>query len=169
MYILEETDERFTIAESTQPNAGDGLFAKELIKKGDFLEVIGVMVKCGSSADICTAYANSYKFAAAENPTNYIVPLGYAGIVNHTNDKALQNVALSYSKNRSKRSAHAGQVVYEAIRDIQPGEELLGHYGDGLEGVLKWANEKSSVVDHNKVEWNKFLAHNLYDLGILKL
>lgn len=169
MYTVEETDERFNIGPSTQPNAGDGLFAKELIKKGDFLEVIGVMVKCGSSADICTAYANSYKFAAAEKPTNYIVPLGYAGIVNHTSDRAVQNVALSYSKSRSKRSIHAGQVVYEAIRDIQPGEELLGYYGDGLEGVLKWAEEKSSVVDQNKVEWDKFLAHNLYDLGILKL
>jgi SET domain-containing protein len=158
MIIVDEDDKRFYIAPSTVPGAGNGLFAKEMIRKGDCLEVIGVMVRAGSEADQCTEYANHYKFAASDkNPTCYIVPLGYAGIVNHTDDKSQQNVFLSYSKSRSKRNPNAGQVAYEALRDIVPGEEILGYYGDGRDKALKWQKNKS--------EWDKFLAHNLYDLG----
>lgn len=162
MTIVDEEDKRFYIAPSTIPGAGNGLFAKELIRRGDYLEVIGVMVKAGSMADQCTHYANEYKFAAREkNPTCYIVPLGYAGIVNHTDDQHRQNVTLSYDKGRAKQSIHANEVAYKAIRDIYPGEEILGYYGEGRDKALKWQK--------NKAEWDKFLAHNLYDLGTLKL
>lgn len=128
MYIVEETDNRFEIKKSTIDTAGWGCFAKELIKKGDFLEIIGIIVKPGSLSDQCTHYAKRYKFAASERQDAKIVPMGFGGIVNHTNDEEKQNVFLTYlPRNRSKRSVHSTQAVHMALRDIQAGEELLGN------------------------------------------
>lgn len=168
MYLVEETDDRFYVKDSTIPNAGLGCFAKERIQAGDCLEVIGVYVKCKSPADICTAYANRYKFAARENFTYYIVPLGWGGMVNHTDDKTRQNVELRWKKGRSKKSQHSGDVVYVALRDIEADEELLGHYGEAIAMEIKWAAENAAAFAQMEKEWEAFLAWDLYNMALLK-
>jgi SET domain-containing protein len=155
MEIIEETDNRFYIAKSTLPNAGFGVFAKEAIKKDDWLEVIGVMVKKGGIADQCTNYASKYKFASSKFDAK-IIPIGYAGIINHTTDPILQNMDLVRVKGLRKRSPHASEIIYKAIRDIEPGEELLGNYGEQIGQEI----EKVS-------EWETFLDYNLYNLKTL--
>lgn len=163
MIFVEETDERFYIDKSTLANAGWGLFAKVPIKKNDWIEVIGVLVKTGGIADRCTHYARRYKFAGSKKDAK-IVPMGYAGIINHTNDAALQNMQLTCQKGLSKRNEHASEVVYQALRDIEPGQELLGNYGEDIGKEIEIMTSNYTYHDEVKEDWEVFLAYNLYDL-----
>lgn len=163
MIFVEENDDRFYIDNSTLPNAGFGLFAKEKIQKGDWLEVIGIMVKKGGIADKCTHYANRYKFAGTKDDAK-IVPMGYAGIINHTDDLKLKNVELTCIRGLSKRSQHSSEIVYQAIRDIEPGEELLGNYGNYLSKRLEQTNDNLDFHKKIKTDWDDFLKHDLYNL-----
>jgi len=167
MHIVEETDTRFGLMPSSIPNAGMGCFAMEDLKKGDHIEVIGVYVKRGGPADKCTAYASRYKFSGNNKQEMHIVPMGYAGMINHTDDKKLQNVELEYVPGLSKRSSDAGQVIYRFVRDIKSGEELLGYYGDDKNKEIKWLTDRSSYHDEKGNLWKEFLALDLYNLGLL--
>lgn len=166
MIIIEENDTRFYSDHSTLPGAGLGCFAKELIKKGDYLEVIGVMVKKGGVADKCTHYAMRYKFAGSKLDTK-IIPLGFAGLVNHTDDKLLQNVEIRNVRGLQKRSLDASEIVYMAIRDILPGEEVLGNYGEIIDIEIKKIAENQRFYDKNRLDWEKFVSYNLYGLAEL--
>jgi len=168
MYTYEEEDTRFYIDQSTLPNAGYGCFAKEFIKKSDWLEVSGVYVKTGSIADECTHYAMRYKFAGSPELNAKIIPMGFAGLVNHTDDPNLQNCQLEFSKSLVKRSDHSGQVVYKFIRDVMPGEEILGNYGPNVGGEVKKLSENMGFVDENERNWQDFLKFDLYGLKKLE-
>lgn len=176
MIVFEEDDDRFYIAQSTVNLAGNGLFAKKPIKKNDWLEITGVLVHRESVADQCTYYANAYKFAADVKRNGdkinigefLIVPLGFAGIVNHAKDKRQQNVEIRYLDDKyTKKSLHADKAVYWFIKDVDAGEEVLGHYGDGWEKVFNWVHETHDSAKADMKDWEKFLQYNLYNLGDL--
>ncbi len=162
MITIEENDERFYIDSSTLPNAGYGLFAKVPIKAGDWLEVMGVMVKKGGVADTCTHYAKRYKFAGSKGDAK-IVPMGYAGIVNHI-DGERQNVEIRRIPGLNKRNVNSSEVVYYFIKDVEVGEEILGNYGEQVGEEVKKLVEASDYVEKNKKDWEEFLEFNLYDL-----
>lgn len=164
MNFIEEEDNRFFIKESTIPNAGLGCFAKEDLKKGDWLEVIGAYVKKGSAADVCTSYAKRYKFAGSPTLDAKIVPFGYAGMVNHSDDPTLRNCELIFDKKRLKRSQHAGQVFYLFIKDIAAGEELIGNYGPDVGSEIDKISQYANYVTSQKDEIEEFLSYNLYSL-----
>jgi hypothetical protein len=116
MVIIEE-DERFYVNVSTIPAAGDGLFAKTFLAEGERLEVVGVLVPAGSVSDVCTRYADRYKFRVGEL---LLIPLGFGGMVNH-------------SRNPNLKQVIDGERVYlQTTRPIRPGEELFSTYGDGF-------------------------------------
>jgi SET domain-containing protein len=158
MILVEEKDERFYIKESTIENAGLGVFAKQDIKKDSYLEIIGVMVNVNSVADKCTDYAKNYKFAAnfSDKFDRHIIPMGFGGIINHTENPNFQNVELRYIKHTSSNNA-AGSAVYYFIKDVKANEEILGNYGQLFE--LKMNEEKY---------WQMFLDLELYNLKQLK-
>ena len=162
MISIEEKDKRFNIAESLQPNAGLGLFASEDIKKGNNLEVVGVLVDRDSPADHCTSYANTFKFAAdyADSFKKHIIPMGYGGMVNHANEKKDQNVEIRYIKKNGDMVC-----VYHFIKDAKKGDEILGDYGDDWRAVLEWSREADSDEEE---EWSSFLELGLYNLCKLK-
>jgi len=164
MVFIEENDTRFYIAESTIPNAGWGCFAKTLLKKSDWLEIIGVYVKTGGLADQCTHYAKRYKFAGNEKLNAKIIPMGFGAIVNHSDDPSIRNCALEYVPGLHKRSEHAGQVIYRFIRDILPDEELIGNYGPDIGEEINKINRNFNFADNNNLEIKRFLDHNLYGL-----
>lgn len=174
MMIFEENDDRFYIKESTVNRAGKGLFAKRDIKKNDWLEITGVLVERGSIADECTYYSNAYKFAAnvvrkgdkVDVGQFVIVPMGYAGIVNHAENEASQNVEIRYI-NDTKRSLHADKAVYWFLKDVKKDEEILGHYGQGWNKVLNWVQETHAKTNVDQKDWEKFLEFDLYNLGDL--
>lgn len=166
MILVQEKDDRFYVAESTQPGAGKGLFASRPIKKDEDLEVIGVSVEMGSPADLCTSYADSYKFAAdySDSYTRHIIPMGYAGMVNHANNVEDKNVEIKYVKKKG-----VIVCVYRFLRDVSEGEEILGDYGDGWRGLAEWSKKKiGCAVESEEQEWSSFLDLGLYNLGKLR-
>ena len=167
MILIEETDKRFYIAESKIPKAGKGVFAKEPLKAGDYLEIIGVYVQRDSVVDTCTNYARSYKFGAKPGLdfTRYVMPMGYAAIINHAPNESVQNCRIDAHKG-SKRNPNAGTLVYRFIRDIAVDEEVLGNYGEEWQGLLDWCEKQSSEAEQD--EWETFVSFGLYNLGILR-
>ncbi len=166
MILIKEKDDRFYIAPSTQSGAGRGLFAARDIKEGERLEVIGVMVDKGSAADACTSYADAFKFAADYEGqyTRHIIPMGYAGIVNHANEKKDQNVEIRYVPK-------GGDLVcvYHFLRSVSKDEEVLGDYGNDWRSLAEWAcSINKSVDDEEEREWRSFLKRGLYNLNRLK-
>ena len=168
MIQVEETDLRFYIKESTIPNAGFGLFANQNLEKGDFLEIIGVLVKTGGLADRSTHYARSYKFGArpGDKPNMLVVPLGYGGIVNHAPDIKSRNAVIDMNNGPTRNSA-AGKIVYRFTRRIAKDEEILGDYGEYWGEAFKWAAPRAKIIDESQDVWDKFLSYDLYGLGQL--
>lgn len=100
---------------------------------------------------------------------NYkIVPMGYGGMVNHTNDRTLQNVQLTRIRGLKKRSEHSSEVVYELIKDIEPGKELLGYYGDEMNAEIEKNVTNVSFAEETQADWAKFLSYGLYHLQYLE-
>ena len=112
--LVDEDDERFYVAESTLPGAGNGLFTKVPLHKGDRLEVVGVIVRRDSASDRCTHFCDHHKFRIGE--TQLLIPLGFGGMVNHSPTPNLQKV-------------FEGERLYlEALRDIPANEEVFFTY-----------------------------------------
>lgn len=168
MIFVEENDLRFYISKSNLPNAGYGCFAKDFLKKQDWLEIIGIYVKTGGIADLCTHYAERYKFAGSSKMNAKIVPVGFAALINHSNNINLVNCTITYIPGLNKRSEHTGQVVYMFNRDILPGEELIGNYGENIGPTVDKMSENFSFIEENKQDVEEFLSFNLYGLITLK-
>ncbi len=115
MITITENDDRFYVDVSTLPGAGNGLFARTPLDEGDRLEVIGVLVPAGSTSDACTRYADPHKFRVGDL---LLIPLGYGGMVNHSQRPNMEKVIESHS------------VYLRATRTISAGEELTFQYGD---------------------------------------
>ena len=114
MMLVNEEDDRFYVADSTIPGAGNGLFTKVPIRKGDRLEVIGVVVRRDSTSDRCSHFCDHHKFRIGED--RLLIPLGFGAMVNHSLRPNLQKV-------------FAGDRLYlEALRDLPADEELFFTY-----------------------------------------
>ncbi len=164
LILLEETDTRFYIAESKIPNAGYGCFTKEYLKKGDWLEVIGVYVSIGSISDECTHYAKRYKFLGSPKMNYKIIPMGYGAMVNHSDNSSIRNCQISYMPGISKRNQNAGQVVYLFTRDILPDEEIVGNYGVNVGKEIEKLSNNLAFLNDNTTEIDRFLENNLYGM-----
>ena len=181
MIVISETDPRFYIKESSIEGAGSGVFAQKKIQKGNYLEIIGVMVKSDSTAHTCTKYANKYKFASNEEITHQIIPMGFAAIINHAINQKEQNIEIEFikdslvtsnwseeNKNYKNKNHAAGPIMYRVIKDINKDEEVLGYYGDPWNKILRWT-DKYKEDDKGSIDsWETFISHDLYNLGLLK-
>lgn len=172
---FEESDDRFYIADSGIKGAGRGLFARRKISKGELLVVHGVAMERDKPTDRCTGYGNSYKFAACvtELPNGKIdhgiftiLPLGYAGMVNHTNDPNLINAQITYHRGKDD-SGFQHEVAYQFLRDVAPDEEVLGNYGEQINTVLEWKMRQKERSEDEKSHIQRFLDLDLYGLGVL--
>jgi hypothetical protein len=112
--IVDETEQRFYVAESGIPNGGNGLFAKVPLAEGDRFEVIGVLVRRDSVADRCTHFADQHKFRVGE--TLLLIPMGFGGMANHS---ATPNMEKVFEGDR---------VFLRMLRAIEPEEELFFSY-----------------------------------------
>lgn len=162
MNKITETDARYYIDKSTNPEAGLGLFAKVDLKAGDHIEVIGVLLK--DTTHICTRYGDRYKFMAPDRE-HVILPCGFAGIINHTDDPKLQNCALcDMGKSYKKRNPDSTSIVYMFTRDIAAGEELWGNYNNGADTAKQYFKDVKTAQE-NQPAWDRFLALDLYGLN----
>lgn len=111
--IMNETDDRFYVDDSTIPGIGKGLFAKVPLQADDRLAVIGVLVPADSDSDLCTHYADEHKFRVG---SQLLIPLGFAAMANHSSNPNLEKIV-------------EGERVYlQLLRGIQVGEELFFTY-----------------------------------------
>jgi len=115
MVILDEADERFFVAPSRIPGAGQGLFARVPLRAGDRLAVIGVLVRRHSVADQCTGYADEYKYRAGDC---VLIPCGVAAMANHSSQPNVEKVI------------EGDAVFLELLRDVDAGEELSLGYSE---------------------------------------
>ena len=115
MTVLDDTDSRFSVAPSSIPGAGRGLFARVALRQGDRLAVIGVRVRRDSVADRCTAYADAYKIRVGDD---LLIPCGLAAMVNHSTQPNLTKVI------------EGDAVFLELLRDVDAGEELCFCYSE---------------------------------------
>ena len=118
---LNEPDNRFYVKESTIPGAGVGCFARLPLRAGDCLEVVGVLVRPGSAADRCTAYADHYKFRHAGL---LLIPVGFAALVNHSTTPNLE------------KHERDGKLFLRALRDIAVDEELFLTYSEFAQQLM---------------------------------
>jgi len=167
-FLYHENDTRFYINDSKMKNAGKGLFAKEKVFKGDKLMISGALVEKKSSSDICTTYANCYKFAASISNLRdgkidcgqfFIIPLGYAALVNHSEEN-YNNVEIIYLANN--------EAAYVFLKDVEKDEEILGNYGETWNAMIEWSNDQLKSEKVKKLIWERFLDLNLYELGELR-
>lgn len=165
MIFIEETDTRFYIAPSSLLNAGNGCFAKIPLKKDDWLEIIGVYVRTDGLADQCTDYATRYKFAGNKKLDAKIVPMGFGGMVNHSDDPKIRNCELICDKSLNKRSQHTGQIAYKFTRDIKIGEEIIGNYGINVGQSINKIAENLEFMSSNKEQVQTLLKYDLYNLN----
>jgi hypothetical protein len=179
MIRIEETDNRFYVKESGLPNAGLGLYAKYPLKKGGFLEIIGVMVQRHMVADACTAFANNYKFGTKtpDGEIWHIIPLGWGGMINQANSEEQQNCEIRNvrAKVPSKKIkgyksyvSYSGEAVYFFTRDIAKDEELLGSYGHEWKQHKEWVQKYNKFYDDSNSDWAQFLSYGLYNTSYLK-
>jgi hypothetical protein len=112
--IVDEEDERFYVADSTVPGAGNGLFTKVPLRKGDRLEVVGAIVRRDSASDRCTHFCDHHKFRIGKD--RLLIPLGFGGMVNH-------------SSTPNVRKVFEGDRLYlEALRNLPANEEVFFTY-----------------------------------------
>jgi SET domain-containing protein len=113
--MLEERDDRFYVDRSTIPDAGQGLFARVPLARGETLEVIGVLVARESVSDRCSHYTDPYKFRMNGA---LLIPVGYGAMVNHATEANVEQLV------------DGDRLYLRALRPIAAGEELLLTYGD---------------------------------------
>ena len=112
--FVNEKDDRFYVAGSTLPGAGNGLYTKVPLRKGDRLEVVGVIVLRDSTSDRCTHFCDHHKFRIGES--QLLIPLGFGAVVNHSPTPNLQKVF------------EGDRLYLEALRDLPADEEVFFTY-----------------------------------------
>ena len=89
--FLEETDDRFEVRDSTIAGAGRGVFARVELPAGAVLEVIGVLVRRETAADVCTHFADHHKFRVGDQ---LLIPVGFGGLVDTITITAIDRLPL---------------------------------------------------------------------------
>ena len=112
------------------PIHGNGVFADELIRKGE--RIVRYKGEVRTHADVDEAYAdideNGHTFLFTLND-DYVIDGNVDGnVARWINHSCAPNCEAVQEEN-TKGKPHKDKVFIEAIRDIQPGEELTYNYG----------------------------------------
>jgi uncharacterized protein len=112
------------------PIHGNGVFADELIRKGE--RVVRYKGKVRTHDQVDEAYGemdeNGHTFLFTLND-DYVIDANVDGnVARWINHSCAPNCEAVIEEN-AKGKAHKDKVFIEAIRDIQPGEELTYNYG----------------------------------------
>lgn len=112
------------------PIHGNGVFADELIRKGE--RVVRYKGKVRTHDQVDDAYGdmdeNGHTFLFTLND-DYVIDANIDGnVARWINHSCAPNCEAVIEEN-AKGKAHKDKVFIEAIRDIQPGEELTYNYG----------------------------------------
>lgn len=147
---VEETDDRFYVDFSTIPNANKGLFAKRKLYKGDVLEITGVYIKRRDVTEACIEYTSRYRYKYKDF---YIIPVGFAAMINFTSSRAEENITCLWSD----------RAYLEVLKDIEPDEEVFIYGGEGIDQAIKNQNEAEIISKEDK----DYILKNFVKLSFL--
>lgn len=101
------------------PNAGRGVFAKQVIRKGEIIERCPTLrIPPYEAASINQTLLVTYIYYLGEKKDHLTLALGYGSIYNH-----------SYSPNALYKEAIRKNIIeFIALGDIQRGEEITVNY-----------------------------------------
>lgn len=118
------------IAARLSPIHGNGVFATELIKKGE--RVVRYKGKLRTHAEVDEEYGdddeNGHTFLFTLND-DYVVDANAGGNVARWINHSCSPNCESEIEENAKDKRHKDKVFIEAMRDIKPGEELTYNYG----------------------------------------
>lgn len=100
---------------------GWGVFAKEKIYNGEIIEecvILSLPIQKGEVSGLLCDYR--FNFPSGNEWSEQVIALGFGSLYNHSEEPN----AFWYS-NDTKRT-----FIFEATRDIEPGEEIFVYYGD---------------------------------------
>lgn len=153
------------VAESDISQAGEGLFTKEFVKKGDIVTISPVMVLPRHKVEKQNMNSLLINYCISRNDSDIaLLPVGLAGMINH-NDGVNGDVANLRMEWHSWKF-HGGRaktrwepdalenapfpplyIKYIAERDIYAGEELTISYGRDWEEAWKSYDEESRSIE----------------------
>ena len=107
---------------------GYGVFAEQDIQVGDIIEECYTLPRTDNEKVF-----DHYYFKGKDN---YVLPLGFGAIYNHSKD---HNAEYEYD------SEH-GLLVFSATRTIKQGEEIFIYYGENWFGPRKMKLKQTSLV-----------------------
>lgn len=124
---------RTSVAMSSVPGAGNGLFAKVKIKKGEVIgELGGQLVDKGdprkpsgylAELPACAhQQTKPYRLLDSEQHGGHVSRINFAPRVINGKETNFQNSGI-------KPICESPWIVFEALRDIEPGEEIFVSYG----------------------------------------
>jgi SET domain-containing protein len=119
--------EKIYIDESTLPNAGRGVFAKEAIQEGECIEQCPVIAldNVKDRARLRKTGLVNYYFLWGDKRDHAAICLGWGAVYNH-----------SFSPNaRYEKVMEDRRMDFYALRDIAPGEEILVNYNGDPENT----------------------------------
>jgi SET domain-containing protein len=126
-------DERTVIAPSAIPGSGYGLFARVAIKKGEVIGELGGQLL--EELDIVnpSAYVAGLPDCAVERikPYRYIDSKDHGGNVSRVNfaPRAINGKDTGFQNAKIQRVCWSPWVLFVAIQDIEPGQEIWSSYG----------------------------------------
>jgi len=116
----------------TSPGKGMGVFAIDVIEKGELIEECH-LVKLPTKKWEKSRLLDDYRFCYPQGPdwNEYVIPLGYGCIYNHDDN----NNAM-WRNSPNKRA-----FDFYALRKIEIGEEICTNYGKDY----KWGDENNNL------------------------
>jgi len=131
--INKELDKRTEIKPSAIPGAGNGLFAVTAIKQGDVIGELGGRLVAAEDYPSGNYYLASipecaweetkpYKFLDAKDFGAHVSRINFAPKMINSIETRLQNAAI-------QQLCSYPYVIFVALKDIAPGEEILASYG----------------------------------------
>jgi hypothetical protein len=107
----------------SSPGKGMGVFAIDHIGIGEIIEECH-LVSLHLEKNVYSPVLEDYRFVYPKGPNfqEYVMPLGYAGIYNHSNEFNADWNDHPYIK----------AFQFYATKNIIPGEEICIYYGDGI-------------------------------------
>jgi len=125
-----EMDKRTVIAPSTIPGAGNGLFARVRIKKGDIIGELGgqLITELNSSQYVAwlpecgQVRMRPYKFIDSKEHGGHVSRINFA-------PRVINGTPTNFQNSMLQRVCYSPWIVFVALRDIEPGEEIWTSYG----------------------------------------
>jgi hypothetical protein len=135
--INKEYDKRTIVKKSTIPNAGNGLFARVRIKKGEVIGELGGRLVSDNSYPEANHYLASLPECAWKetHPYKYLDSKDYGANVSRINfaPSKINGLETNFQNASIRQLCHHPYFIFVALKDIEPGTEIWSSYGSDYE------------------------------------